>query len=184
MQPDIPEIELRLRDETATGALAAAIAPHLRPGFVLYLSGDLGVGKTSFTRALLRALGHTGRVRSPTFTLAEPYNLPSFELYHIDFYRFSGSGDWRDVGFDELLGGDAAAVIEWPELGSALPDPDVWLRLSYDGEPAPENPRRRVTLSAGTEWGRACLIGVAHAARIGLLAGASWSAGSLAPPPD
>ena len=130
MQPVIPEIELMLRDLGATAALAAAIAPHVRPGFVVYLSGDLGTGKTAFTRALLRALGHEGRVRSPTFTLAEPYNLSNFELYHFDFYRFGSSDEWRDLGFDELIGGDVAAVVEWPELaGQGLPAPDLWIRL-------------------------------------------------------
>lgn len=146
MQPVIPEIELMLRDLAATSALAAAIAPHVRPGFVVYLSGDLGTGKTAFTRALLRALGHDGRVRSPTFTLAEPYNLSNFELYHFDFYRFGSSDEWRDLGFDELIGGDVAAVVEWPELaGQGLPAPDLWIRLrtpdaGAGAAPAPADP--------------------------------------------
>ncbi|MFO1198841.1 MAG: tRNA (adenosine(37)-N6)-threonylcarbamoyltransferase complex ATPase subunit type 1 TsaE [Burkholderiaceae bacterium] len=135
-----------LRDLAATSALAAAIAPHVRPGFVVYLSGDLGTGKTAFTRALLRALGHDGRVRSPTFTLAEPYNLSNFELYHFDFYRFGSSDEWRDLGFDELIGGDVAAVVEWPELaGQGLPAPDLWIRLrtpdaGAGAAPAPADP--------------------------------------------
>jgi tRNA threonylcarbamoyladenosine biosynthesis protein TsaE len=179
MQPDIPEIELALRDEAATAALAAVVAPHVRPGFVLYLSGDLGSGKTAFTRALLRALGHGGRVRSPTFTLAEPYNLSNFELYHFDFYRFSTEGEWRDAGFDEILGGEAAAVIEWPELaGSSLPAPDLWLRLAPGDEPQLHACERVVHLSAGTEWGSACLSGIVVALRAGLLAGVSLRGGS------
>lgn len=183
MQPPVPEIELQLRDEAATAALAAAVAPHLGPGFALYLSGELGAGKTAFTRALLRALGHSGRVRSPTFTLAEPYNLPNFNLYHFDFYRFSGDEEWRDAGFDEYLGGDGAAVIEWPELGgTGLPAPDVWLRLRAPSDEEAGGNRRLAALSAGTDRGRACLIGVADATRAGLLAGVSLLGESPAPP--
>jgi len=178
MQPPIPRIEVRLADERATGTLAAAIAPHFRPGFVLYLSGDLGSGKTTFARALLRALGHTGRVLSPTFTLVQSYNLSNFELHHFDFYRFSSPGEWREAGFDEHVGGEAAAIVEWPELGGGdLPAPDVWLRLAPDAAAGDE--ARVATLSAGTDWGRQCLIGICGALRVGLLAGVSllgdWS---------
>jgi tRNA threonylcarbamoyladenosine biosynthesis protein TsaE len=183
MQPEIPRIELSLADERATQALATAVAPHLRRGFVLFLSGELGAGKTAFTRALLRALGHTGRVQSPTFTLVQSYNLSSFDLYHFDFYRFSSPEEWREAGFDEHVGGDAAAIVEWPELGGAgLPAPDVWLRLAPDGDAGAAEDARVATLSAGTEWGRQCLIGVCDAARIGLLAGVSLRAASLEPP--
>jgi tRNA threonylcarbamoyladenosine biosynthesis protein TsaE len=182
MQPDTAEIELSLRDEAATSALAAVIAPHLRPSFVIYLSGDLGSGKTTFTRALLRALGHSGRVRSPTFTLAEPYNLPNFELYHFDFYRFCASDEWRDAGFDEVLDGDAAAIIEWPEMGgSALPAPDLWLRLAVPDRGGDTPVERVVTLASGSEWGLACVMGVVAALRAGLIAGASLRAASLPP---
>lgn len=211
MQPVIPEIELMLRDLAATSALAAAIAPHVRPGFVVYLSGDLGTGKTAFTRALLRALGHDGRVRSPTFTLAEPYNLSNFELYHFDFYRFGSSDEWRDLGFDELIGGDVAAVVEWPELaGQGLPAPDLWIRLRTPdagggaapaaavpgaaerdagggGAGAPEpggepSGQRVARLSAPTEWGRLCLTGILDATHAGLLGGVSLREDSAPPP--
>jgi tRNA threonylcarbamoyladenosine biosynthesis protein TsaE len=193
MQPTAPDLELLLDDEVATAALAGAMAGCVGPGFVLYLSGDLGAGKTALTRALLRALGHTGRVRSPTFTLSESYNLPNFELYHFDFYRFSASDEWRDLGFDELLGGAGAAVIEWPELGGpSLPEPDVGLRLD-----APELPDilgarearddhggapRIARLRAGSERGRRCLSAIAQAASGGSLAGVSLRAASPAPP--
>ena len=184
MQPTAPELELLLDDEAATAALAGAMAGCLGPGFVLYLSGDLGAGKTAFTRALLRALGHTGRVRSPTFTLSESYNLPNFELYHFDFYRFSASDEWRDLGFDELLGGAGAAVIEWPELGGpSLPEPDVGLRLETQEAPDDRDGTRRIVrLRAGTERGARCLSAIAEAATRGTLAGVSLRRHSPAPP--
>lgn len=182
MQPPIPSIEVRLADERATATLAAAIAPHFRPGFVLFLSGDLGAGKTTFARALLRALGHAGRVLSPTFTLVQSYNLSNFELHHFDFYRFSSPDEWREAGFDEHVGGEAAAIVEWPELGgSELPAPDVWLRLAPD---AAGDPVRVASVSAGTEWGRQCLIGICDALRVGLLAGVSLLGDSLEEPPS
>jgi tRNA threonylcarbamoyladenosine biosynthesis protein TsaE len=173
-----PEIDLLLDSEQATAALAAAVAPHLGPGFVLFLSGDLGAGKTSFTRAVLRALGHTGRVRSPTFTLAESYNLAGFELYHFDFYRFSSGEEWRDAGFDEQLGGAAAAIVEWPELGGGrLPPADLRLRLAPADPDAPDDGRRLVALAAGTERGRRCLNAITDSVQQGRIAGASLRAG-------
>ena len=132
-------LKLVLADPQATEALAAQLARCVGPGWRLFLSGDLGAGKTHFARALLRALGHTGRVPSPTFTLMEPYNLPNFDLYHFDFYRFSSENDWRDAGFDESMDdGRTAVVIEWPErAGDTLPSPDLWLRLAVDDPASP-----------------------------------------------
>lgn len=166
------ELTLRLADESATGRLAAALAPCVGPGFTLYLSGDLGTGKTAFTRALLRALGHAGRVRSPTFTLAEPYNLSSFTLYHFDFYRFSNENEWRDAGFEESIGGETAAVVEWPELaGSGLPAPDLWLRL----QSADDESSRIVRVQAHSERGQACLNALSDTVAGAELAGVcSW----------
>jgi tRNA threonylcarbamoyladenosine biosynthesis protein TsaE len=169
---------LVLANEAATGRLAAAIAPCVTRGFTIFLSGDLGTGKTAFTRALLRALGHTGRVRSPTFTLAESYNLSSFVLYHFDFYRFSNENEWRDAGFEESIGGDHAAVVEWPELaGNSLPAPDLWLRLrSIDDEAA-----RIVALHAHSASGQACLNRLANTLRETGLAGIGCWAPSAPP---
>ncbi|MBP8307454.1 MAG: tRNA (adenosine(37)-N6)-threonylcarbamoyltransferase complex ATPase subunit type 1 TsaE [Burkholderiaceae bacterium] len=178
MHPAPSQLTLLLADEAATGHLAAALAPCVGPGFTLFLSGDLGTGKTAFTRALLRALGHTGRVRSPTFTLAEPYNLSRFDLYHFDFYRFSDENEWRDAGFEESIGGDTAAVVEWPELaGPGLPAPDLWLRLrTTDNESS-----RIVVLQAHSVRGRTCLNALSDTVKRADLAGVCCWAPSAPP---
>lgn len=183
MHAPAPELELLLADESATSALAGALAECLGPGFVLTLSGDLGAGKTTLARGLLRALGHTGRVRSPTFTLAESYNLPKFDLYHFDFYRFSASDEWRDLGFDELLGGAGAAVVEWPEMaGDSMPAPDLALRLELPDDEGASPTCRHARLRAGTDRGRQCLTAIAQASGSGRLAGVSSREGSSAAP--
>lgn len=149
-------LSLLLPDEPATAALARAIAGALQPGTTIHLSGDLGSGKTAFTRALLRALGHTGRAKSPTFTLVEPYNLSKFNLYHFDFYRLSSERAWLDAGFDEYLDGRGVVVIEWPEMaGDTLPAPDLLLRIRCD--PAAGADARRVDAHARGPRGLACL---------------------------
>ncbi len=166
-----------LADETATERLAAEIAPQLDAGWVIALSGDLGAGKTRFTRALLSALGHAGRVRSPTFTLVEPYNLSKFDLYHFDFYRFTDENDWLDAGFGDAVGAPGiVSVIEWPErAGMRLPGPDLWIRLAFADDPAAAatvdaaaiaaatDTRRVAQLEAFTERGLACLNTLAAA---------------------
>lgn len=171
---------LVLQNEQATGRLAATIAPCVGPGFRLYLSGDLGSGKTAFTRALLRALGHRGRVRSPTFTLAEPYQLSSFELYHFDFYRFSSSDEWREAGFAEYLDGPGAAVVEWPErAGDRLAPADLHLHLGIAQEDAGE--QRVLRLAAASARGRECLRLLARRLEEAGLDGVGWSAPRSAP---
>jgi tRNA threonylcarbamoyladenosine biosynthesis protein TsaE len=159
---------LHVRDEQGTDHLAALLVAHAPTGAKLHLSGDLGAGKTRLVRGLLRACGHTGRVRSPTFTLLEPYNLASFDLYHFDFYRFSSDNDWREAGFDDYLDDPRAwAVVEWPEhAGDTLPPPDLRIRL----DPVDDDTggtARRIALQAGTERGRAWLNAITDALRTG-----------------
>jgi len=157
---------LELADEADTAALAARLAGALRPGMVVWLCGGLGVGKTTLVRGLLTALGHTGRVRSPTFTLLEPYNLLRFPIYHFDFYRFSSANEWRDAGFDEYFGSDGACLVEWPELaGPDLPRPDLRIRLDFaDGGADTAGHRRTAVLEAFDEAGNRCLTAAAGAA--------------------
>lgn len=153
-----------LANEAATAALARRLAESLAPGMVIWLSGALGVGKTTLVRSLLAALGHTSRVASPTFTLLEPYELSRFPVYHFDFYRFSAANEWRDAGFDEYFAGTGVCLVEWPELaGPDLPRPDLQVSLDFaadardSGEDIDTESPRRAGLLAFSEAGRRCL---------------------------
>lgn len=120
------KITLTLADEEETTALGRKIAAVIQPGFVVYLRGNLGAGKTTLTRGLLRELGFTGKVKSPTFTLVEVYTISRLNLYHIDLYRFTNPTEWRDSGFREYFDGESVCVVEWPEnAGGLLPPPDI-----------------------------------------------------------
>lgn len=124
-----------LSDEDATLAFGAKLATALAPGLTLYLEGDLGAGKTTLVRGMLRALGHSGRVRSPTYTLAEIYPLPHFDLAHFDLYRMTDPREWLDAGFRDLDDRRTVRVIEWPEKAAGfLPDADVLLRIAIPDE--------------------------------------------------
>lgn len=125
---------LFLLDENATRRLGAALAAGIAPGRVIFLSGDLGAGKTTLVQGLLRALGFTGRVKSPTYSLVELYKLSSLNLYHFDFYRFEDRSEWDDSGFREYFSQDSACVVEWPErVAGLLAPPDLELRLEFSG---------------------------------------------------
>lgn len=124
-----------LADEAATLAFGAQLAASLQPGMTFYLEGDLGAGKTTLVRGVLCALGYGGRVKSPTYTLAETYSLPAFELYHFDLYRMHDPREWLDAGFRDVSDGRAVSLIEWPEKAAGwLPPPDVVIRLTIADE--------------------------------------------------
>jgi tRNA threonylcarbamoyladenosine biosynthesis protein TsaE len=140
-----------LADETDTEAIGAALAPALQPGLVIYLEGDLGAGKTTLVRGLLRALGHTGKVKSPTYTLIEPYVVSRLHLYHFDFYRFAFPEEYIEAGLDEYFSGKGVCIVEWPAKASPfLAPPDVRASLQVDGS------GRLLEVSALTEAGRSC----------------------------
>jgi tRNA threonylcarbamoyladenosine biosynthesis protein TsaE len=128
---------LALPDEAATQALGATFAPCIQQGFVMHLHGDLGAGKTTLTRALLRALGVTGTLRSPTFALLEPYEMAQLEsgtLHHFDFYRMENDPlAWRDAGFEVAFETPHAAIVEWPQYAQGLPTPQVRVDLQHQG---------------------------------------------------
>ena len=131
-------LELVLRDTTATETLGAALARAIvaaeRRAAVLYLRGELGAGKTTCARSLLRTLGVEGAIRSPTFTLVETYELPALTCVHVDLYRLQGSVQVDELGLRDQVG-DCLLLVEWPEKGGdALPPADVELTLSYHGE--------------------------------------------------
>lgn len=128
------------------------MAPALMPGLVIYLLGDLGAGKTTLVRGLLEALGHCGAVRSPTYTLIEPYAVSKLNLYHFDFYRFSDPEEFVDAGLEEYFGGNGVCLVEWPDKGAPfVPPADLEVQLD------PEGDGRRAALRAGSERGLACL---------------------------
>jgi tRNA threonylcarbamoyladenosine biosynthesis protein TsaE len=144
------ESSVALADEAATLRLGAALAAGIGPGRVLHLSGDLGTGKTTLVRGLLRELGHAGRVKSPSYPLVELYVVSRLHLYHFDFYRFKDPSEWRDSGFREYFNPNSACVVEWPErAGPELPPPDLAVRLALEAE------GRRAWLSAGSPSGAA-----------------------------
>ena len=128
------QVTLALADAAATEALAARLAAHLPTRAVVHLHGDLGAGKSTFARAMLRALGVAGTIRSPTYTLVEPYALPGGgQALHLDLYRIGDPGELEFLGLDE----DAARLwlVEWPERGAgALPAPDLQVQLAVAGE--------------------------------------------------
>jgi tRNA threonylcarbamoyladenosine biosynthesis protein TsaE len=123
-----------LPDEAATLALGGRLASGIGPGRVLHLRGDLGSGKTTLVRGLLRALGEAGRIKSPTYTLVELYSLSSLNLYHFDLYRFKDRAEWLNSGFREYFNADSACIVEWPErAGDLLSHPDLEVRIEFDG---------------------------------------------------
>jgi tRNA threonylcarbamoyladenosine biosynthesis protein TsaE len=145
-----------LPDEAATLALGRAIAPFAAPGLVIYLDGDLGAGKTTFVRGLLRALGDTGPVKSPTYTLVELHAISGLDFYHFDFYRFNQAEEYLDAGLDEYFNGRGVCLVEWPERAVPyLPAPDLHLRLTVHGD------GRNVFVEAASERGRQCLTNFA-----------------------
>jgi tRNA threonylcarbamoyladenosine biosynthesis protein TsaE len=126
----IPVLTTYLPDEDATLALGAALARQLEPGLVVYLEGDLGAGKTTLVRGVLRGLGHAGPVKSPTYTLVELYELSRLDLHHFDFYRFHDPREWIDAGFRESFNGRIVSLIEWPrKAGALLPPADIEIAL-------------------------------------------------------
>jgi tRNA threonylcarbamoyladenosine biosynthesis protein TsaE len=145
-------LRLHLADQAATERLGARLGTLLAPGMRVYLSGDLGTGKTTVVRAALRALGHHGRVKSPTYALVEPYIISSIYLYHFDFYRFRDPREWSEAGLRELFGRDAICLVEWPEKAAPLlPEPDLEIRLTLAGG------GREALIEARTETGAKCV---------------------------
>lgn len=126
---------LALPDEAATMALGTRLATLLKPGWVVYLRGDLGTGKTTLVRGLLRALGYGGRVKSPTYTLLESYDLSRFVLQHYDLYRMIDPREWLDAGFRDDCNASTLCIVEWPEKARGLlPRPDLEIHLEVAGE--------------------------------------------------
>ena len=125
---------LNLPAEVETLCLGWALAAGARNGLVLHLRGELGSGKTTLVRGLLRALGYQGRVKSPSYTLVEPYGLSRLNLYHFDFYRFNDRSEWLSSGFREYFNPESLCIVEWPErAGVSIAPPDLEVKLRYQG---------------------------------------------------
>lgn len=142
-------MKLMLADEAATiefGRRFLEALPERLAGWTVLLSGELGAGKSTFARALIRAAGHSGPVPSPTYTLVEPYTLSRGIIYHVDLYRIASEEELRYLGWNEL--DDGFRLVEWPERAPGLvAEADVALTLTYEGD------GRRVDVSGLSERG-------------------------------
>ena len=137
---------MTLKDEAATAALAARLAPLLRPGDVVTLSGGLGAGKTSLVRYVLRALGQTGEVPSPSFAIVQPYDDLSPPVWHADLFRIEDPGELAELGLDSLE--DAVLLVEWPERAGENAWPEA-LRLTLE---VMDDESRSLTAEVPAPW--------------------------------
>ena len=156
----MPPLSLDLPDAAATLHAGALLGAALVPGMVVTLAGDLGAGKTTFARGVLRGLGWTGAVKSPTYALVEHYPFSNLYLYHFDFYRLEDGAEWEDAGIAECFRDDSVCLVEWPErVAERLPAADVAITLvhSHSGVPG-----RRLDAVATTEPGERCLTALAR----------------------
>jgi tRNA threonylcarbamoyladenosine biosynthesis protein TsaE len=159
----LSSLSLHLPDAAATERLGARLAPLLHGGMIVTLEGELGSGKTTLVRGLLRARGVSGPVKSPTYALVEHYDVSSLYFYHFDFYRFMNPNEWDFAGMSDYFRSDAVCIVEWPErVGGLLPEPDVALSLSY----AVQDRGRDVVAAAFSAAGARCLSALAGTVRL------------------
>ena len=146
---------LTLDDTDATLRVGARLATSLEGGMLVTLRGELGAGKTTLARGILRGLGHEGAVKSPSYAVVEHYRFSSLYFYHFDFYRFADPGEWETAGFSEYFRDDSLCIVEWPEkVDGLLPQADLSLALSMHDDAAPG---RRLIARAATPAGEHAL---------------------------
>jgi len=146
-----------LKDEQATVAMGTNIATlikkELKLGIVVYLNGDLGAGKTTITRGFVQGMGHVGHVKSPTYTLVEPYDLDNWQVYHFDLYRLGDPEELEFMGIRDYFNDNCCCFIEWPEKGfGLLANADITINMEYQGE------QRNVEFQSHTALGYNMLI--------------------------
>ena len=141
-----------LKNETETAAIGAKVASCLKGSEVIYLKGELGTGKTTLVRGALHKLGFVGNVKSPTYTIVEPYSIDGHVVYHFDLYRLNDPAELESLGIRDYCDGQSICFFEWPEKGgNLLPNADINLLLSYTEE------GRNVELKAISEIGKSIL---------------------------
>ncbi len=155
------QLEYFLSDETATIAIGTGLAKVLQgdieqQALVTYLNGDLGAGKTTLTRGFVRGMGHQGNVKSPTYTLVEPYELAKWRIFHFDLYRLSEPEELEYMGIRDYFNDDCCCFIEWPEKGAGLlAKADLIINIAYQGE------QRVINLHAESTYGEKVLMALA-----------------------
>jgi tRNA threonylcarbamoyladenosine biosynthesis protein TsaE len=135
-------------DEASMESLGGRLGAVCEPGLVVFLQGDLGMGKTTFSRGVLRALGHIGVVKSPTYTLVESYELGDLQVFHFDLYRLTDPEELEFIGIRDYFGDFSVSLVEWPERGlGALPSADLVINIKWEAS------GRRLTYTASTARG-------------------------------
>lgn len=151
----VVELTVILEDEQKMvdfGAQLAAVIQATDAPILILLNGDLGAGKTTISRGILQGLGHSGAVKSPTYTLVEPYELATGKIFHFDLYRLIDPDELEHIGFSDYLSEAKLCIIEWPENGgSYIPMPDITVAISQ------YELGRQVTLSSNTKSGQQCI---------------------------
>lgn len=146
-------LNIELQGEELQEAMGGLLANYCPASCVIYLQGDLGAGKTTLVRGFLRGLGYQGNVKSPTYTLLEPYELQSHACYHFDLYRLADPDELEFLGVQDLLDGDAILLVEWPERGAGcLPQADLVIDLKHAGK------ARRLSIMGRTRIGTAIVL--------------------------
>lgn len=145
-----------MADEAATLNFGLVMAKAMQPNLTIYLHGDLGAGKTTLVRGLVHSLGYAGKVKSPTYTLVESYEISnemgSFTLYHFDLYRFNDEEEWDAAGFRDYFNAQSVCLIEWPEKAeNVLPTPDINVIFTI------KSAGRSLNVSAHSALGQQCL---------------------------